>query len=172
MSFLKQGMLFREVEVTDLFALRAWRNDPDMSLGWRDPRSVQTHLNQHRWFETLDRFNQAFIATLPDKVVTDVGLLRFRLDYEMNEAKLTGTDVNPDVRGIGYGKRILRAGAEYVMHDLGFHRCTAEALETNTAAIHIIRAAGFKPEGTLRDYVWRDGKWCNWHIFSLLRSEL
>lgn len=169
MAFDRNGLHFREIEYHDLAMLREWRNDPSMSAGWFDPRSVQNHERQLEWYLSLSRTNQAFIA---EDEGCYTGLLRFQLNYEHNEARLTGTDVNPRTHGKGYGKRILKSGAEYVMHDLGFHRCTAEALETNTAAIHIIRAAGFKPEGTLRDYVWRDGKWCNWHIFSLLRSEL
>lgn len=169
MAFIKNGLLFREVQPSDMAQLRSWRNDPRMSSGWFDPTSVQNPQRQEEWYASLGRLNQAYMAVREQETV---GLLRFRLQTVPGEARLTGTDVSPQEQGRGFGKRILRSGAEYVLRDLGCNRCTAEALETNTAAIHIIRAAGFKPEGTLRDYVWRDGKWCNWHIFSLLRSEL
>ncbi len=59
-----------------------------------------------------------------------------------------------------------------MIQELGFHRVTAEALESNTAAIHIIQAAGFKQEGTLRGFMWRDGAWRNWHLFGMLREDL
>lgn len=174
MAFEKQALRFREVELSDLGMLRDWRNDPRMASGWNDPRSVQTYEAQVKWYQMLCVTNQAFLVhELKDKEnLQAVGMLRFCLNYEKDEARLTGTDVRPDAQGQGYGKRILKAGAEYALRDLGFHRVTAEALETNIAAVHIIRAAGFKPEGTLRAYVWRDGAWKNWHLFSLLREEL
>jgi len=168
-AFTRNGLKFREVEEFDLQWLRDFRNDPRNYVGWRDPRTVQTMKNQEEWYAALSPLNQAFVAADGKETV---GLLRFRLDYPMSIAAMTGTDVLPDLTGKGYGKRILRSGAEYVIHDLGFHRVTAEALESNTAAIHIIQAAGFKAEGVLRGYIWRDGKWNNWHLFGMLREDL
>ena len=169
MAFVRNGLHFREVEEFDLEWLRALRNDPRNTPGWRDPRSVQTIHTQDAWYMTLNNLNQAFVVR--DGKAT-VGLLRFRLDYPISEACMTGTDVMPELAGKGYGRRILRSGAEYVIKELGFHRVTAEAIEFNTAAIHIIQGAGFKTEGVLRSYIFRQGRWCNWHIFSLLREDL
>ena len=168
MAFTRQGLSFREVEEFDFEWLRALRNDPRSAGGWRDPRSVQTLHVQEEWYGSLNNLNQAFVAGDGNQTV---GLLRFKLDYAMSEARMTGTDVMPEMVGQGYGRRILRAGADYVIQDLGFHRVTAEALESNTAAIHIIQAAGFKAEGVLRSYIWRNGKWNNWHLFSRLRED-
>ncbi len=169
MAFTKNGLRFREVEESDLSWLRYFRNDPRNYPGWRDPRTVQTMKNQEEWYASLSPLNQAFVVGDGDETI---GLLRFRLDYPMSIASMTGTDVLPDLVGKGYGKRILRSGAEYVTRDLGFHRVTAEALESNTAAIHIITGSGFRPEGVLRGYIWRNGKWNNWHIFGMLREDL
>jgi RimJ/RimL family protein N-acetyltransferase len=169
MAFHRNGLHFREVEEFDLAMLREMRNDPRNTSGWRDPRSVQTIHNQDAWYLTLDNLNQAYVVGDVDKTV---GLLRFRLDYPMSEARMTGTDVLPEVTGKGYGRRILRSGAEYVIQELGFHRVTAECLDTNIAAARIIQEAGFRPEGTLRGYIWRAGAWHNWHIFGMLREDL
>ena len=35
MGFVKQGLVFREVQPSDLEFLRSWRNDPVMAAGWR-----------------------------------------------------------------------------------------------------------------------------------------
>ncbi len=168
MGFSKNGLVFREVEEFDLPRLRDWRNSPEMSAGWHDPGSVQTLEQQQRWYTSLDRSNQAFI--LEDQAVV-VGLLRFRL-YPGSHSAITGIDVNPLCHSKGYGKRILSGGAEYVLRDLGYHRTTGEALDTNIAAQRIITACGFKLEGRYRDYVWREGKWHDWLIYSLLQREV
>lgn len=172
MSFEKCGLRFREVDPNDLPFLRDWRNDPAMSGGWHDPSSVQTEDEQRQWYYTLNRENQAYIVEERLEGTEIVGLLRFRLYPAERRAALTGTDVPIHLHGKGYGKRILRAGAEYILHDLGYHRVTAEAMESNVAATAIIQSANFKHEGCYREYVWRGGKWHNWHIFSLLEGEL
>jgi RimJ/RimL family protein N-acetyltransferase len=169
MGFVKNGLCFREVEESDLVFLRQWRNDPKMSAGWSDPISVQSPRQQEAWYSTLNRYNQAFVVE--DKTAK-VGLLRFKLEPETRRAALTGTDVAREYQGKGYGKRILRAGAEYVLFDLGYHRVTAEALDTNLAAQKIIESCGFKIEGTLRGYMYRNGDWRNWYIYGLLEGEL
>lgn len=171
MSFIKNNLLFREVETSDLALLRSWRNDPKMSAHWNTPVSVQTDLMQSRWYTTLDEHNQAFVVE--DEVLHQiVGLLRFRLYPEYHRAALTGTDVAPVSQRKNYGSRILKAGAEHILIDLGYHRVTAECMDTNVGAFGIIQAAGFKPEGVYRDYVWRAGRWHSWHVFSLLSSDL
>lgn len=168
MAFNKNGLYFREVEESDLPVLRLWRNSPEMSAGWHSPESVQTEHNQRSWYLSLNANNQAFIAE--DESVI-VGLLRFKL-YDGQKSAITGIDVRPNTHGKGYGKRILSAGAEYVLRDLGYHRTTGEALDTNVAAQRIIEACGFKQEGRYRDYIWRDGRWHDWLVYSLLQHEL
>jgi RimJ/RimL family protein N-acetyltransferase len=168
MGFVKNGLKFREVEESDLPYLRLWRNMPEMAAGWQSPESVQTAYGQLEWYKSLGPWKQAYIVE--DQSVV-VGLLRFTLEPEKRRGALTGTDVAPNQQRKGYGKRILRSGAEYILHDLGYHRVTAESLDLNEAAQKIIIAAGFTHEGTLRDYVWRNGEWRDWEIFALLESE-
>jgi RimJ/RimL family protein N-acetyltransferase len=169
MGFVKNGLKFREVEESDLPYLRLWRNMPEMSAGWQSPESVQTAYGQLEWYKSLGPWKQAYIVE--DQSVV-VGLLRFTLEPTKQRGALTGTDVAPNQQRKGYGKRILRSGAEYILHDIGYHRVTAEAMDTNLAAQKIIEACGFKIEGTLRGYMYSNGDWRNWYIYSLLRSEL
>jgi RimJ/RimL family protein N-acetyltransferase len=169
MGFCKNGLRFREVEESDLDYLRLWRNMPEMSAGWQSPESVQTAYGQMEWYKSLGPWKQAYIVE--DQSVV-VGLLRFTLEPEKRRGALTGTDVAPSQQRKGYGKRIIRSGAEYVLRDLGYHRVTAESLDENLAAIKIILSAGFNREGRWRQYVWRAGEWHDWIVFSLLETEL
>jgi ribosomal-protein-alanine N-acetyltransferase len=169
MGFVKNGLKFREVEESDLAYLRLWRNMPEMAAGWQSPESVQTAYGQLEWYKSLGPWKQAYVVE--DQSVV-IGLLRFTLEPTKQRGALTGTDVAPNKQGKGYGKRILRSGAEYILRDLGLHRVTAEALDTNEAAQKIIEASGFKQEGILRDYVWRYGLWHQWFIYSLMEYEL
>lgn len=181
MAFKRQELLFREVEREDLALLRDLRNDPESWPGWRDPRSVQTMEEQEMWYQTLDREKQAFVVEDEsvalryidgDKTDWRVGLLRFTIDPLTRTGAMVGCDVFEWARGKGYGKRIMRAGAEYLILDLGMHRVTSQAMPSNPAAQKMILAAGFRHEGTWKDYLWRDGKWNDFEQYAILEGEL
>lgn len=189
MAFQSNGLNFRELEPEDLPMLRNLRNAE--CFGWRDNRGVQTIHEQEKWYRSLDKENLAFIAegirTITpiadiqkdtEVVVSDLkpaalGMLRIsQFDWLHRNVALTGTDVFPDYEGMGYGTRILRAGAEYCIKQLGMHRVTAQALRENVAAQRIILKANFKDEGIWRQAIWRDGKWHDFLQFSILAEEL
>ena len=170
MGFISKDLIFREIEPQDLDFLRRIRNSPDMNPGWRTPVSVQTPQQQEAWYRTLGPQNQAFIACPADKVGEGIGLLRFKLDGRI--CALTGTDVLPQYQGLGFGRKILFAGAQHAFRDLGCHRVTAESLKSNIPARKIIEHVGFRFEGTLRSSVWRNGEWQDWLIYSLIEGEL
>src|SRR5947207_639785 len=110
--FIADGLTFREVEQDDLAWLRDMRNDPEMSLGWHDARSVQTMRRQQEWYASLGLEHQAFVVGNAD--VRSMGLLRFKLDNVNRAAHMCGMDVLREHRGAGIAKRMLRAGTAYV----------------------------------------------------------
>lgn len=78
---------------------------------------------------------------------------------------------NKDVRGRGYGKEALKLLLEYGFNKLGFHRIQLNVLEFNIAAISLYEKAGFKREGTYREFVLRDNKRYDLLLYGILKSE-
>lgn len=199
MSFSRQNLLFREVEPSDLPMLRELRNIA--WAGYRDPTSVQTIEQEQRWYLSLNRDNQAFIAcdathayeclckqTPHTKQCVDahrarcreqavdpvaVGLLRFGgFDRENRAVIITGVDVFPEHRSKGYAIRIMRAAAEYMLHDLGYHRIVGECTAGNIGMKKAMEKAGYVMEGVKRSYIFRSGCWHDFLQYSLLDTEL
>lgn len=75
------------------------------------------------------------------------------------------------VRGRGYGKEALNSLLEYGFEHLDFHRIQLNVLEFNTAAISLYEKAGFKKEGTYREFVLRDNKRYDLLLYGILKSE-
>jgi len=170
--FTYDGLLFREVEMSDLEMLRRQRNDPNAWAGYRDPTPVMTMYEQDKWYITLGRDNMAFIV---EDATTrlPVGLLRIsNFDRLHRSVGLTGCDVFPKHVKKGYGTRIMRGGVWFCINVLNFHRVTAQALDNHKGAQRIIEKAGFKLEGAWRSYLKRDGAWHDFLQYSILEDEL
>lgn len=168
MSFSRQSLHFREVDPNDLPALRDLRNTE--WSGYRDPTSVQTMEQEYRWYTSLGQDNQAFMIL---ESGVPVGLLRFGNFDRVNRAvTITGVDVFPDARGRGIATGVMRAAAEYMLHDLGFHRIVGECTSGNIGMKKAMERAGYVMEGCKRSYIWRSGQWWDFLQYSLLSDEL
>lgn len=166
--FTRQGLRFREVEPEDFELLRRQRNTH--WEGYRDPYPVMTQHNQAAWYRTLSRENMAFIV---EDNKERVGLLRIsQIDYENRSVSLVGCDVFDGSTGKGYATRIMRAAAEWLILELGFHRVKGECMPQNQAMQRALLKAGYVKEGTQRDRIWRDGRWHDFDQYSILEGEL
>jgi RimJ/RimL family protein N-acetyltransferase len=174
--FTKGGLTYREVEPVDLPLLREQRNT--QWVGYRDPTSVQTAQCEKRWYDTLCADNQAFIVEDDQrkgdqKFPYTVGLLRLSGFDRLNRAvTIVGIDVFPDATGKGYATRMMRGAAEYMLHDLGFHRIVGECTAGNIAMKRAMEKAGYVLEGRKRGYIWRSGSFHDFLQYSLLAEEL
>ncbi len=166
--FHKCGLKFREVEPKDFHALREQRND--QWEGYRNPMPVMTLHNQEAWYKTLSSENMAFIAEDDGK---PIGMLRIgNLDHENRSADITGVDVFKGQSGKGYATKICRSAAEWLIHDIGYHRVKGECTRENIPMQKSLVKAGFTHEGNMRGYIWRNGDWRDFMQFSILDKEL
>lgn len=83
-----------------------------------------------------------------------------------------GVGILPEVRGLGYGTEAQRMLAEYLFAHTQVNRVEAMTETTNTAEQWALQKAGFTREGVLRGYAFRDGRWRDAVVFSVLRSEI
>lgn len=78
---------------------------------------------------------------------------------------------NKNFRGRGYGREALNLLLDYGFNELGFYRIQLNVLEFNRSAIALYERAGFVKEGTLREFVLRDGERYDLHMYGLLKRE-
>jgi RimJ/RimL family protein N-acetyltransferase len=74
-----------------------------------------------------------------------------------------------------WGKGIMTEAVGLILchgfRDLKLHRIYAYIFEKNTASEKVLRKSGFTLEGKKRDVRFRNGKWHNELMFSILRKE-
>ena len=79
--------------------------------------------------------------------------------------------LGPDFHGQGYGKEAMQLLVNYGFNELNLHRMQLTVFGYNAGAIKLYESLGFKHEGSFREFLQRDGKRHDMHLYGLLASE-
>jgi RimJ/RimL family protein N-acetyltransferase len=163
----------RPVAEDDLSWLAGLTNGPAASglhewHGWRDPQR-----RRRRWAESgllgddggtlivmheADRVGQVSWR----KVITGPAAFGWAL----------GVGLAPEFRGRGYGSQAQRQLVHYLFAHTQVNRIEATTEITNMAEQRALEKAGFTREGILRGTAFRQGRWHDQIIYSVLRAEV
>lgn len=72
-------------------------------------------------------------------------------------------------QGIGTESRLLLL--QFAFYERGFERIWAHILEENIGSIKMLEKCGYKKEGLLRNSIYKDGRFQNQVVMSVLRKE-
>lgn len=98
-----------------------------------------------------------FVAVEENRVV---GFFTLRHPGEDNDELRFGfVIVNPDVRGKGYGKKMLELGLKFVFEVYGAAKASLGVFENNPNAYHCYKAVGFQENGKMRQYELKGQEW-------------
>jgi RimJ/RimL family protein N-acetyltransferase len=94
--------------------------------------------------------------------LTSIDLVNRRAEFSLYIA--------PEARGAGHGQAALKTLLSHGFANLGLHSIWGESFEGNPAT-RIFETLGFKVDGKRRDFYFREGKFINATLHSLLASE-
>ena len=163
----------RPVTEDDLAWLGSLRNSPAASglhewHGWTDPQR-----RRRQWAESgLLGDDGGTLIVLHD---TDrVGHVSWRKVTTGPTAFgwAIAVGLAPDFRGRGYGSEAQRLLARYLFAHTQVNRIEATTEITNVAEQRALEKAGFTREGILRGTTFRQGRWHDQVIYSVLRDEV
>jgi len=102
-----------------------------------------------------------------------VGTVGFTVENERHRIAEVGRfAIHPRFRGRRIGDEAARAFQRHMLVDLGFHRIELQIYAFNERAIAHAERSGFVREGVKRRAYFRDGRWQDAVLFSLLEDEL
>jgi len=115
----------------------------------------------------------AFYYAIVDKESKElIGVVSLhKIDWKNRNAEFGITIWNPDYWDRGIGTDAARVFLHYAFSELNLHRIEGRLFEFNKRTIRLNEKLGFKLEGVLRDAFWRDGRWHNVLIMSVLANE-
>ena len=162
----------RPVIEDDLSWLARLRNDPAATgphewHGWRDPQW------ERRWAESGllgDNGGTLIVMHGTDRV----GTVSWR-EVQTGPTAINwaiGVGLAPEFRGRGCGTEAQRLLVRYLFSHTQVNRIEATTEITNVAEQRALEKAGFTREGILRGTTFRQGRWHDQVIYSVLRDEV
>jgi UDP-4-amino-4,6-dideoxy-N-acetyl-beta-L-altrosamine N-acetyltransferase len=145
-----------------------WRNNREI-WKWCRQFDVISLDHQDAWYDSQskDPTIRMYQVQTKDKLVGVCGLTDIN---HVNQHAEFSLYIAPGEHGKGYGKAALNTLVDHGFNNLNLHHIFGETYDGNPAA-KMFESVGFKFEGTRRQYYFRDGKFIDAHLYSILRSE-
>lgn len=174
------GINLREIRETDLEVIGQWINDEDITknmvmgcvpgsspiyCGWNDVYSDYKNLKE-------SKVDIAFAMCLipAAKPLGIVGLYDINWIARNAEFRIIIGDRSYLEKGIG--TLVTRGVIRYAFEKLNLHKVYLGANAEDERANKCYQKVGFVKEGTIRDYNYRNGRYYNANIYSILEDEI
>lgn len=160
----------RRLDSSDADITFAWRNNPDVYKWCRqnDVLHYDNHLNwMHSQCQDKSISMYSIIDAGSEEMVGVCGLTSIDLVNRRAEFSLY---IGPEHQGQGFGEAALRELVAKGFNAYGLNSIWGEAFDGNPA-IKMFERVGFKREGVRREFYFREGKFVDAILFSLLRSQ-
>lgn len=168
--FCHEGICLRALEKKDIESVRRLRNDPTTWLYLTDSTILDSR-TQQRWYESLAGQEKRKYFVLFDNRHSFLGIIRFDEIDRQNRSMRVGCDIVPKLRGRGYGKKAFSLIKKYCFDYLNMHRIWLAVLDNNKIASALYKKQGFIEEGRYRKAIFKDGKYRDYIIMSMLEEE-
>ena len=151
------------------------RNNPDVRR-WCRQHSLINEVQQRDWFlwQAKDPNTRMFEIVVRDQNTSPfipVGICGLTsIDWVHRRAEFS-CYVFPDHRLNGYCKEALILLFNHGFRELNLHSIWGETFQDNPAYHLFVDVLGMKPEGTRREFYYKNGKYIDCHLLSILRSE-
>ncbi len=164
----------RPIERDDLPRYVEWFGDPKVRrhlLVWLPFSLAQ----EERWFENLqgrlERQEDVLLAidTIEGVHIGNVGL--HAIDWKNRNAELGIIIGEKSTWGQGYGADAVRTMLNLAFREMNLHRVFLRVDADNARGIRCYEKAGFQQEGTLREVGFRESRYFDQYMMSILESE-
>ena len=158
-------------------------NDYTTTFQWRNDDEISSMVGGQKYFVSLEKEKQWI-----ERVVGDNSTIRLMVCLKEGNKPIgmvTLADVNYVNRsahshiligdksewGKGYGTVALKQLLDYAFEEMGLHRVEAMVLESNVGSVKMHKKCGYTEEGVKRESIYKNGKYHNQLIMSVLCDE-
>lgn len=162
----------RELRPADLPLIMEYVNDYETYSSFTDsaPRP-KTEAFQACWLEHANRDEILTFAVVHKDTDAFIGTIQLRDINRACHRSLFSIILHPSARGQGYGTDALRTLLGFAFRELNLNKITLTVYASNEGGRRLYEKCGFQYEGTLRAQVYRQGRYEDQHVYSLLARE-
>jgi diamine N-acetyltransferase len=173
--FYGKRIRLRSVERDDIPRFVEWMNDPEVTAGlvifW-----PMSSADEQRWFEALASREQLERPLSIDLRTADgwkhIGSCGYHnIEWHNRSAEIGISIGDKSAWNQGYGTETVSLMLQHGFETLNLNRIFLQVHETNQRAICSYGKCGFVHEGRLRQAVYKNGRYQDMLIMSVLRSE-
>lgn len=163
----------RELERKDLESINRWRNDPELIAQLGAPfRFINPEVDVRWYDEYMMNRSKTVRCSIVDESDTFIGLVSLTdIDYLNQSAELHIMICDVKYQGKGAGTFAVNAMLIHAFNNMNLNRIEINVLENNERAQHLYEKVGFVREGMKRKAYFKNGKFVNVFIYSILREE-
>ena len=164
----------RELQEKDAPLMLEWMHDEEVLKGLQKPFRDMTLENAVAFIKSVS-YEVAEGNSLHYAIVNEqdeyLGTISLKdLDLAAKHAEYAVT-MRSGFHGQGIGTRASKLLLTKAFTELGLERVYLTVLADNTHAKHMYERCGFVKEGTLRKHVFKDGQFCDWDLYGILRED-
>lgn len=166
-----ENYFLRKPELRDVEDLYVQKNDIEVRsmLGGFSTGYSRQDLSAWIEFHRSCRDEVLWIIAEADRCLGHVGL--YKIDHRIRCAEFAIMIGDKAIWGQGIGKKCTSLAVKYGFTELNLNRISLTVLASNQRAIKLYKSLGFQTEGILRQGQYKDGKYVDLIMMSLLREE-
>lgn len=165
-----ENVTLKILEERHLEDLRQMRNAADTSMFLTSVLQI-SEAEQKAWFRGMSLDSSKMYFAVEIKNGDFAGVVRCDEWDKVNRSIRIGVDIAPDHRRQGLATETYRILLPYLFNQLGIHRVWLLVAEFNEPAIALYRKLGFREEGSQREALFRDNRFNDYIMMSLLESD-
>ena len=163
----------RSLELNDLPKLRDWRNSKFVRKATREYRLLNM-INQKKWFEMIQNENPPIslmfgVQNNKNKLIGVCGLTY--IDWKNKHAEISCYLNSVNWQKTKEARDTIRTITKYGFEELNLHRVGLRVLRSNERGMRCYQKCGFKKEGILRSSIFKNNKFIDQQIMSILKKE-
>lgn len=148
-----------------------WRNNPINKKCFFSDKDI-TLKSHKKWIKSILNDRNQILWIIETKFFIPIGMTGLIINYNnffANNARLLIGDINN--RGNGFATEAEYLRLKYAFHNLNLNRVSAECIKKNVPIINFLKKIGFKEEGLLKEYIFKDNNFEDIVILAILKKE-
>ena len=167
-----EKIYLRAPEEGDEKIIATTENHPDSreSLFYALPFNLDSI--RDKWNKLRDDSNTIVLIICSKNPDKPIGIAAFhRIDWVGRMAIFYIAIADTENRSKGFGSEATKLIMDYAFNTLNLNRVQLHVAVENEKAIKVYKKTGFEIEGTLRQAMFREGKYHDFHVMGLLKDD-